>query len=116
MKRSRSGDGLRDGKSARVRPFGRARGRGGAWHGAEGLEPRVMLASAVAAFAPQVTYAVGGQPRGVAAVDASRDNRLDLAVANGASNSLSLYSGNAGGTFGISHTLAVGSGPFGVVG
>ena len=43
---------------------------------AEELERRVMLSSAVAAFAPQVTFGVGSQPRGVVTAESRRVARL----------------------------------------
>lgn len=51
------------------------------------------------AFGPAVTYDVGKQPRWLVAVDLNGDSNPDLAVANGASDSVSVLRGNGDGTF-----------------
>ena len=40
---------------------------------AEELERRVMLSTAIAAFAPQLTFGVGSQQRGVVTADVAAD-------------------------------------------
>src|SRR6516165_10700371 len=50
-------------------------------------------------FAPTVNYTVGSSPVYVASGDFNGDNKLDLAVANFASNSVSILLGKGDGTF-----------------
>ncbi len=73
-----------------------------------------MLASAIAAFAPQVTFGVGSQPRAVATADVNADGKLDLVVANGTAGTVGVLLGNGSGGFGTQATFSVGTTPFGV--
>ena len=50
-------------------------------------------------FLPQHTFAVGSGPDSIAVGDLNGDGKPDLAVANGASNSISILLGNGNGTF-----------------
>ena len=60
---------------------------------------------------PQVTYAVGYGPIAIVAGDFTGDGRLDLAVANAATSTVSVLLGNGDGTFQPQVTYAVGSDP-----
>ena len=62
-------------------------------------------------FAAQVDYAVGSAPDSVAAGDFNGDGKLDLAVANSESNTVSLLLGNGDGTFQAKTDYATGSYP-----
>ncbi len=75
----------------------------------------VLLGNGDGTFQPQVTYAVGSDPDSIVAGDFNGDGRLDLAVANGGSNTVSLLVGNGDGTFQPQVTYAVGSDPDGLV-
>src|SRR5713226_9643456 len=70
------------------------------------LEDRTLL-SAVS-FSPPVSYTAGVQPLSVAVGDLNGDGKLDLAVANFLSNSVSVLLGNGDGTFQTAHNFAVG--------
>jgi hypothetical protein len=50
-------------------------------------------------FLSPVNYAVGSAPEGVVSGDFNNDGRLDLAVTNALSNTVSMFAGNADGTF-----------------
>ena len=80
----------------------------------EELERRMLLSTAIAAFAPQVTFGAGASPRSVATADVNGDGKLDLIVANAGGNSLSVMLGNGNGTFGGQSIFAVGSSPYSV--
>jgi hypothetical protein len=58
-------------------------------------------------FAAAVHYPVGNEPRGVALGDLNRDSKLDLAVANAGSNSVSILLGNGNGTFAPATSVGV---------
>ena len=62
-------------------------------------------------FASQVTYATGATPYFVAAGDFNRDGKMDLAVVNLGSNTVSIFLGNGDGTFQTQVTYATGTGP-----
>ena len=60
----------------------------------EFLEDRCLLS-----FSPAVNYPVGNSPQAVVTGDFNGDGRLDLAVANDFSNTVSVLLDNANGTF-----------------
>ena len=72
----------------------------------ESLEDRCLLS-----FSPAVSYPVGANPQAVVTGDFNGDGRLDLAVANSASNTVSILRGNANGTFQAAQNFATGAGP-----
>src|SRR5262249_37843668 len=66
------------------------------------LEDRTLLTF----FAP-VSYAAGTNPAAVVTADFNSDGRLDLAVANAGSNTISILLGNGDGSFrGAQHSAA----------
>ncbi|HSZ57078.1 MAG TPA: VCBS repeat-containing protein, partial [Tepidisphaeraceae bacterium] len=67
---------------ARSNATPRARLRQAAWFQVEGLERRVLLSSAIAAFNPQQAFPTGTNPLALAVADVNRDGKLDLIVAN----------------------------------
>src|SRR5690349_20363964 len=81
---------------------------------AEELERRVMLSSAIAVVASQVTLGMGNQPRGVVTADVNSDGKLDLVVTNGSAGTVGVFLGNGNGSFGAQATFATGTTPFGV--
>jgi hypothetical protein len=72
----------------------------------EPLEERCLLS-----FSPAVSYAAGTNPQGAVTADFNGDGRLDLAVANYNSNTVSVLLGNANGTFQPALTSGTGAGP-----
>jgi hypothetical protein len=64
-----------------------------------------VLVTAGAAFAPQVTYPTGSDPQGVAVGDFNGDGKLDIAVSNVDSFTVSVFLGNGDGTFTLATTL-----------
>src|SRR2546428_13621074 len=74
--------------------------------GLELLEDRCLLS-----FSPAVSYPVGVNPQAVVTGDFNGDGRLDLAVANQSSNTVSILLGNADGTFQPAQNFATGTGP-----
>ncbi|HBI41831.1 MAG TPA: hypothetical protein DDY78_03115 [Planctomycetales bacterium] len=72
----------------------------------EALEDRCLLS-----FSPAVIYPVGASPQAVVTGDFNGDGRLDLAVANLSSNTVSILLGNADGTFQAAQNFATGAGP-----
>src|SRR5204862_145467 len=70
--------------------------------------------NAPASFQDQVTFATGALPNSVAAADLNGDGRLDLAIANVNSASVSVLLGNGNGSFQGQTTFAVGAGPHSV--
>src|SRR5205823_860128 len=71
----------------------------------EVLEDRCLLS-----FSPAVSYPVGASPQAVVTGDFNGDGRLDLAVANVSSNTVSILLGNANGTFQPAQNFATGVG------
>ena len=59
----------------------------------------------------QASFATGANPRSVVTADFSNDGRLDLAVANYDSNSITILLGKPDGTFASGVDYAVGQGP-----
>ena len=72
----------------------------------ESLEDRCLLS-----FSPAVNYPVGANPQAVVTGDFNGDGRLDLAVANSSSNTVSILLGNANGTFQAAQNFATGACP-----
>jgi len=72
----------------------------------EFLEARCLLS-----FSPAALYSVGASPRAVVTGDFNGDGRLELAVANQASNTVSVLTGNGDGTFQTPQTFTTGTGP-----
>ncbi len=62
-------------------------------------------------FQAAVNYAAGGSPQSVTTGDFNDDGRLDLAVANGGSNDVSILIGNGNGTFQAAVNYAAGGSP-----
>jgi phospholipase C len=60
------------------------------------------------------TVAVGQSPQYVAACDFNGDKKLDLAVSNSASNTVTILLGNGDGTFTVKGTIGVGGDPRGI--
>src|SRR2546422_946667 len=65
-------------------------------------------------FAPKTDFPAGQQPLSVAVDDLDRDGRLDLAVANNSSGTVSVLLGNGDGTFARAVRFASGNGPYSV--
>ncbi len=100
----------------------RATGRGQSDHGRRGslraatrgrklefLEDRCLLS-----FSPAVSYSVGTNPQAVVAADFNHDGRLDLAVANVESNSVSVLLGTGDGSFQPARVSTTGARPLSV--
>ena len=62
-------------------------------------------------FGNPTNYPVGTQPGAVATGDFNHDGKLDMAVANTASNNISILLGNSDGTFQTTMNYAVGQDP-----
>ena len=62
-------------------------------------------------FGSPTNYPVGTLPRAVATGNFNHDGQLDLAVANTASNNISILLGNSDGTFQTTMNYAVGQDP-----
>src|ERR1700723_358186 len=69
------------------------------------------LASSSFSSTPSSSVAVGTQPTGLVTGDFNGDGKIDLAVANSGSNTVSILLGNGDGTFTAATPVAVGSGP-----
>jgi acetyl esterase/lipase len=79
----------------------------------EPLEDRCLLSAGVGglSFLDPVDYAVGRGPRSVAVADLNGDRFPDVAVANSASNDLSVFLANSDGSLRPAGTIAVGTTP-----
>ncbi len=69
-----------------------------------------------AGFGSAVNYTVGPNPNSVFSADFNNDGKLDLAAANGGSNTVSIYLGNGTGGFNSAPNLITISNPHGVTG
>lgn len=76
---------------------------------------RVQTTASSGTLASQTVPQVGLGPRTIAAGDFNRDGSLDLAVANEASNSVSVLRGSGAGGFIVLGTVAVGQGPVSII-
>ena len=72
--------------------------------------PAASFAQAVS-FGAATNFAVGTEPFSVAIGDFNGNGRLDLAVANGNSNDVSVLLGTGTGSFGAATTFGVGTSP-----
>jgi hypothetical protein len=80
---------------------------------------QTALGASAFSFAAQQTFAVGGSPTSVLAIDLSRDGRPDLAVANSTANTVSVLvnsttAGDSAASFTAQQTFAVGGNPEGL--
>jgi hypothetical protein len=67
-------------------------------------------------FGPGTSYAVGNGPSGIVAGDFNGDGKLDIAVANSGTASISVLLGNGDGTFQPALTTLVGQTPWALAG
>jgi uncharacterized protein (DUF2141 family) len=65
---------------------------------ANGGDIGVFLGNGDGTFQPVVTYMTGGRANAVAVADLNGDGKLDVAVANGGSDTISVFLGNGDGT------------------
>lgn len=72
-------------------------------------------AQAQASFSPATTFAVGTTPYSVISADFNSDGKTDLAIANHASNNVSVLLGVGTGSFGAATNFAAGSGPRSII-
>jgi len=80
----------------------------------EGLERRLFLSSAIAAFGTQQTFGAGSGPQSLAVADFNGDGKPDMVVANFGSAEVSVMLGNGNGTFQSRQTFATGTSPYSV--
>ena len=78
-----------------------------------GVEIPVDYAATVS-FQSAVNYSTGTNPRSVTTGDFNADGKLDLAVANYSSSTVSILLGNGNGTFQSAANYSTGNGPFSV--
>src|ERR1035437_368774 len=93
--------------------LGSAGGVGARWEGLGALERRVML-SAVSFAVERVGYPTGSAPYSVTTADFNGDGKIDLAVANSGSNTVSVLLGDGSGGFGVKTDFATGAFPISV--
>src|SRR5262245_44598465 len=74
----------------------------------------LLEAREVLTFTPLSAVSVGNAPRSVAVADFNHDGILDLAAANGESDTISIRLGDGQGAFTGSTNVSVGDGPFAV--
>ena len=70
-----------------------------------------MLGNGDGTFAAPLTYGANAQPYGLAVADFNGDGKLDVALANQGTNSVSVLLGNGDGTFQNSYLYAAGLSP-----
>ena len=75
------------------------------------LMPAFNLNNTFASFAPDVSYTTGDFPFSVNSLDANADGKIDLAVANLLSNTVSVFLGKGDGTFTAKVDYTTGSRP-----
>src|SRR5437870_2988509 len=75
---------------------------------------RAAICAGTFGFAPKADSATGISPRFVALGDLNGDGRLDLAVANVSSDSVSVLLGNGDGSFAAKVDYATAAGPYSV--
>ncbi|HSZ59174.1 MAG TPA: FG-GAP-like repeat-containing protein [Tepidisphaeraceae bacterium] len=80
----------------------------------EGLERRVLLSTAIAAFNPQQVFPAGTNPLSLAVADVNRDGKLDLIVANNTDGNVGVLMGDGTGSFLNQMTFASGPTPIAV--
>ncbi len=80
-----------------------------------GLTTPEFIAGSSSSLFPESTIATGQQPVAVISADFTTNENTDLAVANQASNSVSIFLGNGNGTFSSAGTLTTGNGPVALV-
>jgi hypothetical protein len=76
----------------------------------------ILLGNGDGTFTAKASPATGNGPLSIAVGDFNRDGKLDLAVANGSSNSISILLGNGDGTFTAAASAAAGYGKFVAIG
>src|SRR3954465_9394654 len=72
------------------------------------LEPRLLMS---VAFAPKTDYATGTSPVAITVADFNADTKMDLAIANSVSGTLSVLLNNGDGTFASKVDYAAGAKP-----
>src|SRR5262249_8985171 len=75
----------------------------------------VLLNQGGGTFATPANYSVGTNPEGLAIADLNGDGKLDIAVANASSGTVSVLPGNGDGTFGGRINFNVAGSPSAVV-
>src|SRR5947208_830438 len=75
------------------------------------LSVEVLEDRCLPSFLGPASYAVGTNPQAVLTADFNGDSRLDIAVVNSSSSSVSVLLGNAGGTFQAAQNSAAGAYP-----
>jgi hypothetical protein len=82
---------------------------------ATGLQIEALEDRCLPSFLPAVSYPLGVNPATVVTGDFNGDRRLDLAVANQSSNTVSILLGNGDGTFQPAQNYATGASPHSLV-
>jgi glucose/arabinose dehydrogenase len=101
--------GLHTGPDGAVYMLARGAGAGGAT--GEGLGQVLKIQANSALLGPLTSYATGTNSHSVANADLNGDGKLDLAVANAGSDSVSVLFGNGDGTFQPATNYGVGNEP-----